>query len=523
MSKKTGKRSAKEKANTKEVVRDWQQSITRLKDSWVLKAKTERPPSAEGWARVLVLHQSEFKSLKGGLARELTPWDLQEVETSRSAVLRFKTAQGPLWLVRVPPPRSKAASHQGLLEPSLYTQARDLGGILVTLLQEPQIKGLHLDLIDWDEELVLGMLVGLELAHYKFQRVLAGEWPSTKLLAVTRQRGKVSTKLIAQAGHLGAGVNLARHLVNLPPNWLNPVGFADAMVELFRGHQSIDVDVWDEHRLRQEGMGLLLGVGQGAQWGPRLVHIRYRPEGAGKKAAPIAFVGKGITFDSGGLDLKPSSAMRLMKKDMGGAASVAGLAMWAALSELRKPCDFYLSLAENAVSGASMRPSDVLKGRNGKLVEINNTDAEGRLVLGDALDVAIQPPNGEKPKVVIDISTLTGAIKAGLGVELGGLFANHDETAEGILQAAQLRGDLCWRMPLYQPYHRAMTSAFADRMNSSEGYGGAVTAALFLETYVGDIPWAHLDIYAWQDRPDGALTEAGGNGQMVQCLAAWLS
>ena len=239
---------------------------------------------------------------------------------------------------------------------------------------------------------------------------------------------------------------------------------------------------------------------------------------SGPAAKPVAFVGKGVTFDSGGLDIKPSSGMRLMKKDMGGAAAVAGLAMWAHRVNYSKPLDFYLALAENSVDGKSFRPSDVITARNGLQVEIHNTDAEGRLVLADALDVAVTQTKADEPEMVIDVATLTGAIKVALGADLAGLFTNDDDLAEKLSQAGQAAGDLSWRMPLLSKYNGASSSHFADMVNAVDGFGGAITAALFLEKFVKQKSWAHLDIYAWTEKATGSLQAAGGNAQGLYCL-----
>jgi leucyl aminopeptidase len=281
------------------------------------------------------------------------------------------------------------------------------------------------------------------------------------------------------------------------------------------------VTVWDDKKLASEKMGLHLSVGMGATHGPRMVHMKYRPT---KKSGlkPIAFVGKGITFDTGGLDIKPSSAMRLMKKDMGGAASVIALALWASESQYPGPLDFYLALAENAVDANAFRPGDIVTARNGMKVEIDNTDAEGRLVLADVLDVACKQKGSDDPEFVIDVATLTGAIKVGLGAEIAGLFANDDDLAIELTKAGQRAGDLNWRMPLFDKYWGDLSSPFADCKNSGGGFGGAITAALFLQKFVGGKKWAHLDVYAWADRPSGAIGGSGGSGQPVQCLIEFL-
>ena len=210
--------------------------------------------------------------------------------------------------------------------------------------------------------------------------------------------------------------------------------------------------------------------------------------------------------------------MRLMKKDMGGSACLMGLAHWLIFSKVQLNCDFYFALAENSVAGNSFRPSDVLTARNGKTVEIHNTDAEGRLVMADSLALAAE----SKPQFIIDVSTLTGAVKVGLGSQLAGCFSNDDQLAETLLQSGKDRGDLFWRMPLIPEERSRLRSDFADMVNCTDGFGGAITAALFLEAFVDDIPWVHFDIYAWQDRPSGPFSHKGGSGQMVQALSGFL-
>jgi leucyl aminopeptidase len=231
-------------------------------------------------------------------------------------------------------------------------------------------------------------------------------------------------------------------------------------------------------------------------------------------------VGKGITFDSGGLDIKPSSGMRLMKKDMGGSAAVLGVMYWAASTGLKVSLDAYLAMAENAIGSNSFRPSDVITARNGMAIEIHNTDAEGRLVLADAMDVAATAK--EKPRYLIDVATLTGAIKVALGAQLAGLFSNDNRLSSSIGAAGIEIGDLSWTMPLFKRYNSQMNTIFADTVNAVDGFGGAVTAALFLEKFTRDIPWAHLDVYAWKDSSDGAWSENGGSGQSVLNLSRWL-
>ncbi|NBQ53311.1 MAG: hypothetical protein EBU49_07015 [Proteobacteria bacterium] len=277
--------------------------------------------------------------------------------------------------------------------------------------------------------------------------------------------------------------------------------------------------------LAREGMNLICAVGAASPNPPCLVHIRYRPVGnaRGKSATasrpPVAFVGKGVTFDTGGLDIKPSSGMRWMKKDMGGSATTVGLALYVDAMKPDRACDFYLAIAENSVSSTAMRPGDVYRARNGMTVEIHNTDAEGRLVLADAMDYALTRTGADEPSLLIDTSTLTGAMRVAVGLTISGLFSTHDHLAEACIAAGQQAGDPCWRMPLFDEYKTALKSQAADLSNCSDsGFGGAITAALFLEKFTRGKPWIHLDYYAWSDRPAGAMAEPGGNGQAVQML-----
>jgi leucyl aminopeptidase len=403
------------------------------------------------------------------------------------------------------------------LKTPMPVRVRDAVGGVVSLLERMDIAHAEFE-FKLDEQALEAAILGLELALYRFKRVFKGEAP--KLRFHLRNRGKVlAAAALSEATTLGLAVNLARHLVNLPPNMLNPVTYADAVQKMFARQKNLKVEVWTEERLRKENMNLLLAVGSGSATPPRLVHIQYRPPGVKKN--PVAFVGKGVTFDSGGLDIKPSSGMRLMKKDMGGSAALVGVARWLSEAQPKVAMDFYLSMAENAVSSRAFRPSDVIIARNGQSIEIHNTDAEGRLVMADALDVAAKQK--DTPRHVIDVSTLTGAIKVALGAGIAGLFSNDAKLAAGLNQAGQKVGDLNWIMPLFQRYRGQLNSIFADQANASDGFGGAITAALFLEKFVNGLSWAHLDIYAWKDSADGAWLEGGGSGQSVLGLTQWLS
>lgn len=492
------------------------ESIEESLQSWVVHAKRA---GAKGVARIWV--SGEGKTSKGRLPADLPKWMAQEAIKSKKPVQALSGKSGPIWWVRphLWGKEEAKGGHLGLLTADPFVQGRDALGQAVGQVLESGLKGVTVDFFGCDEKSIWGALVGADLAAYQFRRLLKGDSPAKKIGLTIKVDGKaLGSEQRRVSSLLASAVNMARQLVNLPGNALNPESFSLAVSALFRKSKGSKVEIWNATRLKKEKLNLLLAVGQASVTPARLVKIRYRPS-AKVKNRPLAFVGKGITFDTGGLDLKPSSGMRLMKKDMGGAAAVAALAWWVDQIEFPYPCDFYLALAENAVSGNAFRPGDILTSRNGLTVEIHNTDAEGRLALADALDVAVE----EKPSAIVDVATLTGAIKAGLGSQIAGLFGNDDKLIDLMAQAGQEMGDWLWPMPLYRKYKSALKSNIADMVNAGDGFGGAITAALFLENFVKDVPWLHLDVYAWKDAAEGAITESGGSGQPVQALVAWLN
>lgn len=493
-------------------VKSWVESFSFKKE---IKSKTE----LTGF--VYFLAQSEVPHAKDIIQEHGLNWQLESLNKNERELLYFVGQKGPVWILR--PQQKSGAGHQGLIDEAQYTWARDQFGSLVSHFKVQQVKSVRMEFAGTNETQELGAFVGLDVAAYNFRQCVEDRQLSDLPQVVVIKKGEAVSKALVKESMIRAqAVNLARHLVNMPPNDLNPKTFAELAVKKIKLSSAFKVTVWDAKKLEQEGMGLHVSVGQGAEHGPCMVHLKYRPSKK-TKLKPVAFVGKGITFDTGGLDIKPSSAMRLMKKDMGGAASVMALALWASESQYPGPLDFYLALAENAVDGKSFRPSDVVTARNGLKVEIDNTDAEGRLVLADVLDVACTQKGSDEADIVIDVATLTGAIKVGLGAEIAGLFTNDDELATALTRAGQKAGDLNWRMPLFDKYWGEMSSPFADFKNSGGGFGGAITAALFLQKFVGNKKWAHLDIYAWADKPNGAVLSAGGSGQAVQCLIEFLT
>lgn len=468
---------------------------------------------------IYVLGQEDRKTLQSLIQKKALNWQKKNLLKTSKEVLQFVSSQGPVWILS-PKAKSTNVSHGGRLEDSSYAWMRDQVGSLTALFKAYQLESIHIELHDTDHEQELGLWTGLELAQYNYKQVIdsSASFPKISVKKVGEAFAKAT---IAEAKALAGAANLARHLVNVPPNLLNPSSVAEFVREKFSAKKNLKLEIWDAKKLADEGMNLHLAVGAGAEHAPCMVHIKYRPQNSVKKQ-PLAFVGKGITFDSGGLDIKPSSGMRLMKKDMGGAAAVLGLAMWAAETEYPRDMDFYLALAENSVDAKSFRPSDVFTARNGLKVEIHNTDAEGRLVLADVMDVAVTQKGADEPAVIIDVATLTGAIKVALGADVAGLFSNHDGLADELNMAGFQRGDLNWRMPLFARYTNSFSSPFADMVNAVDGFGGAITAALFLEKFSRQKPWAHLDIYAWADKSSGALTSTGGSGQAVQALVRFI-
>jgi leucyl aminopeptidase len=365
---------------------------------------------------------------------------------------------------------------------------------------------------------------GVLLAAYRFDKYKAnangseaGRRPSLERLELLADDGSGRDALeraLAAARARAAATNLARDLVNEPANNLHPEDLAAAARAL--ADKGVAVTVKDERELAAEGFGGIIGVGQGAANPPRLIELRYEPEDARGRAV---LVGKGITFDSGGLSLKTPDGMLTMKTDMSGAAAV--LAVMSALRDLgiKVAVTGYLASAENMPSGSATRPGDVLKMKNGKTVEVLNTDAEGRLVMADALALGAS----QRPDALIDVATLTGACMVALGKRYAGLMSNDDALASEVLEAAGAAGERAWRLPLPPEYRKELDSEVADLKNVGDRYGGALIAGLFLQEFVDGRPWVHLDIAgpARGDTDDGYLAK-GATGAAVRTLLSWL-
>jgi leucyl aminopeptidase len=349
-------------------------------------------------------------------------------------------------------------------------------------------------------------------AVYLYRHTKPSAGPAPRLNRVTLVSGAAAAAGVTQGLRRGAaivqGVTLARELANRPGNHCTPNHLAEQAQDLARGAH-FKVEVLGRKEIEKLGMGSFLAVAQGSDEPPRFIVVSYH--GAGAHDAPVVLVGKGITFDSGGISIKPSPEMDEMKFDMGGAASVLGTLR--AVSELKAKVNLIglIPTCENLPSGRSVKPGDVVTSLSGQTIEILNTDAEGRLILCDALTYAER----FKPKAVVDIATLTGACVVALGHHRSGLFAPDDALAAQLIAAGDAALDPCWRMPLDAEYDDALKSHFADMANVGPRAGGAITAAMFLKRFTAKLPWAHLDIAgtAWRS---GA--NKGGTGRPVGLL-----
>ena len=314
-------------------------------------------------------------------------------------------------------------------------------------------------------------------------------------------------------------VCFARDLVNEPGGSMTPEKLAAAARALASGEDgtagvALEIDVWEKEAIVEAGLGGLLGVNRGSTQPPRFVEITWRPPAAAEGF--LALVGKGITFDSGGLSIKPATGMETMKMDMSGAAAVLGAMRVVKILEPPIRVTGYVPITDNMLGGDASRPGDILGIRNGKSVEVLNTDAEGRLILADALSLASEA----EPDAIVDLATLTGACMVALGTKVAGLMGNHDGWIEAVESAAGRAGERVWHLPLPADYRKQLDSPVADLKNIGNRWGGTLTAALFLQEFVAEgIPWAHLDIAgpAWTDSVDGEATK-GGTGFGVRLL-----
>ena len=394
-------------------------------------------------------------------------------------------------------------------------QVRRAAGAAVRLVAglegaAPQAVTISLDTTE--PEIIKGAAEGALLGSYSHRPAGAGIGEITLVSANRRAEARHAVEL---ATVVAEGVVTAREWVNAPANLLYPETFAEQARTLAR-EAKVGCEVLDEKALEKEGCGGILAVGSGSARKPRLVKLSYAPRGA---RFHLGLVGKGITFDTGGLNLKPADGMYTMKSDMAGAAAVLAATIAIAKLGLKVRVTAYASMAENMPSSTAYRPSDVLTMYGGKTVENGNSDAEGRLVMADALVKCSQ----DSPDLILDVATLTGACVVALGDRVAGLMARDDETADLVLDAAEAAGELFWQLPIPEETLGKLDSKVADLKSTGDRAGGALTAAAFLSTFVPEsTPWAHLDISgpAFNDKPAYDYTPAGGTGMAVRTLIA---
>jgi leucyl aminopeptidase len=361
------------------------------------------------------------------------------------------------------------------------------------------------------------LALGAALRAYSFDRYKTkkkddDDVPKERRLTIGTTAPDKARKAFASREAIADGVLIARDLVNEPANVLYPEEFARRASTLKK--LGVDIEVLDKKALTRLKMNALLGVGQGSVRESRVVIMRWN--GGKKGAKPLAFIGKGVTFDTGGISIKPAAGMEDMKGDMAGAACVVGLMHALAARKAKVNAIGAIGLVENMPDGNAQRPGDIVTSMSGQTIEIINTDAEGRLVLADVLWYVGKT---YKPEFMVDLATLTGAIIVSLGHEYAGLFSNNDKLAERLVEAGKLSGERLWRMPLGPEYDKQIDSKFADMKNTGGRMGGAITAAQFLQRFVDKTPWAHLDIAGTgMGSPQNDINKSWGSGFGVRLL-----
>jgi leucyl aminopeptidase len=396
------------------------------------------------------------------------------------------------------------------------------GGSATAALKGAEKVAIYLDApgLDVSPKAVADFALGMLLRAYKFdayktkKKTEDDEEKVEKTVHVTivTADAPAAKKAFSEPQAIAEGVTLARDLVNEPANVLGPLEFAAKARELEK--LGVDVEILTEKEMQKLGMGALLGVAQGSVRPPRLVVMQWK--GGKAKDKPVAFVGKGVVFDTGGISIKPAGGMEDMKGDMGGAAAVTGLMHVLAARKAKVNAIGILGLVENMPDGNAQRPGDIVTSMSGQTIEVINTDAEGRLVLCDALWYC---NDRFEPAFMINLATLTGAITVALGNQYAGLFSNDDTLSEKLLGAGQVTNERLWRMPLGKEYDKMIDSKFADMKNTGGRLAGSITAAQFLKRFVKETPWAHLDIAGTaMGSPNDEINQSWGSGYGVRLL-----
>lgn len=408
----------------------------------------------------------------------------------------------------------------GAKEDLTLNSFRQAGGNIARIAKKANLKTLAIAINSDDyENDILAQVIseGIILALHEDKRFKSDtEDQKITLETVELLELPANSKAIDTAEKITSGVILARELVNAPANAINPVTMAETVQNLAKEY-ALELTILEQEDCEKLGMGAFLGVAKASDLPPKFIHLVYKPQGTPKRK--LAIIGKGLTFDSGGLNIKVSgSGIETMKMDMGGAAATFGAAK--AIAQLKPDVEihFISAVTENMISGTAMHPGDILTASNGKTIEVNNTDAEGRLTLADALVYA------DKLGVdaMVDLATLTGACIVALGNDIAGLWTKDEQLATQLKIAAESAGEKFWQMPMETKYFEQMKSGIADMKNTGSRAGGSITAALFLQQFVKDTPWVHLDIAGpvWAEKPT-AIDNEGGTGFAVRTLVNW--
>lgn len=397
---------------------------------------------------------------------------------------------------------------------------RRAAAVVGRLAKKEKCKTLGISLPVWNNDPAAtaeAIAEGVQLALFqdnRFKSEPEDQAPSVEQVELLGLGGQ--EQAVARASQICSGVILARELVAAPPNAVTPITMAETAVAIASLH-GLQLEILEREECEQLGMGAFLGVAQASDLPPKFIHLTYKPDSPKRK---VAIIGKGLTFDSGGLNVKGAgSGIENMKMDMGGAAATLGAAK--AIAQLQPDVEvhFISAVTENMISGRAMHPGDILTASNGKTIEVNNTDAEGRLTLADALVFA------EKLGVdaIVDLATLTGACVIALGDDIAGLWSTDDTIATQLTQAAEIAGEKIWRMPMEEKYFEGLKSPLADMKNTGPRPGGSITAALFLKQFVKETPWAHIDIAGpvWTDKENG-YNSTGATGYGVRTLINWV-
>lgn len=484
-----------------------------------MNVRIARHQASEAVADLVAVAVRDGKETSGAVAR--LPKALHDAAARRVKRVSFKGKAGATLLVQ-------AEKHDLLLvgigDGKSPEQWRKAGASVRSVAGSTRVPTVAIAIDDAEHaaDAVAPLLEGFLLAGYTFDKYRAKKddaYAGPKTLTLSSSHlveGARTRSTVANVQAVCEAVHLARDLVNEPPSVKFPLHLASVAKGLARG-RGVKVEVWQGERLRKEKMNGILGVSAGSRHGGALIKMVYKP--ARRTKARVAIVGKGITFDSGGLSIKPAKSMETMKMDMSGAAMVLGLMKALPAIAPNVEVHGFIAAAENMTGSGAQKPGDVIRFRNGTTAEVLNTDAEGRLVLADALCLA----NELEPDCIIDAATLTGACMVALGTRVAGILGNDQRLVDKLIACGGETGESLWQLPLVEEYEEDIKSSVADIRNIGGGYAGTITAALFLKRFVGKTKWAHLDIAgpAWSDRGIGYLTK-GGTGFGIRTLLSYL-